>query len=178
MNTHWKCIKHNEHCNARCNTIDGAIASQSGSHNNAPEPADLIKRERINDLKESAKSTQNLPCQLVAQVTHNMPKSVAGIFPRPRQLTQTIQRTRKAISAAPPNPESLVTLVIPDLYTKSAADEDFLLFDSGPAADRILLFSTHANLQALSQSEHWYADGTFKCCPTLFSQLFTIHGVR
>jgi hypothetical protein len=106
-----------------------------------------------------------------------MPKSVAGIFPSPLQLTHTIQRLRKVSSAAPSNPESLEDLVIPASYQKSIANEDFLLFDSGSANDRILLFSTQENLRALHQSDHWYADGTFKCAPSLFTQLFSIHGV-
>ena len=32
-------------------------------------------------------------------------------------------------------------------------------------------------LRLLAQSQHWYADGTFKTVPPLFTQLYTIHGI-
>ncbi|KAK9736146.1 FLYWCH zinc finger domain [Popillia japonica] len=42
----------------------------------------------------------------------------------------------------------------------------------------ILIFFARRNLQLLSQSDHWYADGTFKTVPLLFNQLHTIHGLK
>ncbi|KAK9686123.1 hypothetical protein QE152_g37434 [Popillia japonica] len=60
-------------------------------------------------------------------------------------------------------------------FTKTFNGEDFLLYDSGPEENRILIFSTRRNLQLLS---HWYADGTFKTVPLLFNQLYTIHGLK
>lgn len=53
-----------------------------------------------------------------------------------------------------------------------------MLFDSGPEENRILIFSTRRNLQYLSQSLHWYADGTFKTVPLLFHQLYTVHWLK
>lgn len=40
---------------------------------------------------------------------------------------------------------------------------------------RILIFTTQQNLHLLSQSDQWYADGTFSTAPGLFEQLYTIH---
>jgi len=57
-------------------------------------------------------------------------------------------------------------------------DEDFLLFDSGPSPDRVLLFSTKKNLETLGDVQHWYSDGTFKSSPSIFTQVFTVHGVK
>ena len=76
---------------------------------------------------------------------------------------------------APPQPLNLVDLQIPNEYRQSLNDDAFLLYDSGAANDRILIFSTRRNLQLLSRSEHWYADGTFKVVPSIFTQLYTIH---
>ena len=55
---------------------------------------------------------------------------------------------------------------------------DFLLFDSGPSPHRILLFSTMENLRTLSQCDHWFMDGTFKSAPPLFTQIFSVHGLK
>ena len=54
--------------------------------------------------------------------------------------------------------------------------EPFILFDSGPGKDRIIVFTTKANLDILQRTVHIYMDGTFKISPTIFFQLYTIHG--
>ena len=51
----------------------------------------------------------------------------------------------------------------------------FLLYDSGAEADRMIIFATPANLDILGRSEEWFLDGTFKVCPSIFSQLYTVH---
>ena len=37
------------------------------------------------------------------------------------------------------------------------------------------IFGSNRGLQLLGQSQHWYADGTFKVCPQVFFQVCTIH---
>ena len=43
------------------------------------------------------------------------------------------------------------------------------------SAEIILMFATAANLHHLGKADVWYGDGTFKVCPKLFYQLYTIH---
>src|SRR5688572_3724980 len=38
------------------------------------------------------------------------------------------------------------------------------------------MFTTIANINQLNQSSFWIMDGTFKTVPTIFKQLYTIHG--
>lgn len=38
------------------------------------------------------------------------------------------------------------------------------------------MFASKRNLEILRECDHWYADGTFKVSPTIFTQLFTILG--
>ena len=54
---------------------------------------------------------------------------------------------------------------------------NFFLYDSEDCLNRIIIFTTKRNLQLLSTTNFWYADGTFKTVPSLFNQLYTIHGV-
>jgi hypothetical protein len=56
--------------------------------------------------------------------------------------------------------------------------EDFTKWDSGRANDKIVIFSTDANLDTLQRCAHWFADGTFKSSPILFDQLFVLHGYK
>ena len=55
--------------------------------------------------------------------------------------------------------------------------KDFLIYDSGTEdPDLFLIFSQQTVLELLESTQHlWLADGTFKLCPEIFFQLFTIH---
>lgn len=72
--------------------------------------------------------------------------------------------------------QNLWDLQIPPRYLVTLSNEPFFLAEFGQGNNRCLIFSTRTNLQLLSQSRHWYADGTFKTAPMLFEQLYTIHG--
>ena len=65
---------------------------------------------------------------------------------------------------------------LPLQYQRSYANEHFLIFDSGQGdADRVFIFGTNQSLQLLSQSQNWFVDGTFKVCPQIMFQIYTIH---
>ena len=92
-----------------------------------------------------------------------------------------------------------------DKYERTLTGEKFLLFDSRPEttsedeeeveeeeeqdegaaaaaprrrSPRTLVFATRRNLELLCESGTWFIDGTFKASPIIFTQLFTIMGVR
>ncbi|CAJ0830968.1 10569_t:CDS:2 [Entrophospora sp. SA101] len=73
-------------------------------------------------------------------------------------------------------PESLNELIVPEDLTKTLSGSDFLVKDIVLDQDRILLFTTIANVQYLEQSPFWIMDGTFKTVPNIFRQLYSIHG--
>ena len=53
-----------------------------------------------------------------------------------------------------------------------------MAYDSGSDdPDRFLLFTTEENLDILEVNTVWHADGTFKSCPSLFYQVYTVHAV-
>ena len=43
--------------------------------------------------------------------------------------------------------------------------------------NRILIFTTDDDLQLLQQCNHWFMDGTFSTVPTMYTQLYTVHGL-
>ena len=52
------------------------------------------------------------------------------------------------------------------------------MYDSGSEDEnRFFMFATKGNLRQLGRSKTWYVDGTFKVCPSLFYQLFTMHAM-
>jgi hypothetical protein len=93
-------------------------------------------------------------------------------------MKRTVQNKRKLASGAPNDPNNLINLLIPDNYRITSNGEKFLYYDSGLEEERILIFTTNKFLNHLSQSKHWYSDGTFKVVPKLFNQLFTIHALN
>ena len=96
---------------------------------------------------------------------------------------QSLRRmiNRKRCSVRPANPRSLDDLQIVDPYDKTLTGEAFLLLDNKhdmeePQPNRIVIFATEQNIRLLFSSADWYSDGTFSIVPSLFYQLWTIHG--
>lgn len=54
--------------------------------------------------------------------------------------------------------------------------QDFVLADYNDGKTRILLFATQKSRQELESCGHIYCDGTFKCAPKPFLQIYSIHG--
>lgn len=54
--------------------------------------------------------------------------------------------------------------------------EDFVLADYSDGDNRIIAFCTKEARKAMSEVNSFYSDGTFKSCPSPFTQLYTIHG--
>jgi len=82
----------------------------------------------------------------------------------------------------PQNPKTLEELgeFPPPRIQKNNEKKSFLLYDSyedDPEEPPIIVLSTRENLRELGKSKTWYSDGTFKVCPSLFAQIFTIHGL-
>ncbi|XP_046546295.1 uncharacterized protein LOC124256350 [Haliotis rubra] len=76
----------------------------------------------------------------------------------------------------PPLPLRRQDLVFPDEYKTTISGDPFLLIDDGHDK-RILGFSTADNLCYLCESDTIYGNGTFFVAPTIFHQLYTIHGM-
>jgi hypothetical protein len=107
-------------------------------------------------------------------VAANSSHEIHPYLPSRDALRQSVKRLRR--SGLPVEPETLEDLIIPEDLTRTLDGSDFLIRDSNIGQDRILLFTTIANIRYLEQSAFWIMDGTFKTVPTIFRQLYTIHG--
>lgn len=56
-------------------------------------------------------------------------------------------------------PKSLDELNFADFDYRSITGDQFLLYDSGGANRRIVIFGTRTDLTHLMQSDHWFMDG-------------------
>lgn len=61
-------------------------------------------------------------------------------------------------------------------FTVTAKGEKFLLYDNESESNRIIMFATNGNIEMLAKCNEIFCDGTFGIVPTMFSQLYTIHG--
>ena len=110
--------------------------------------------------------------QNVTEMTNNS-------LPEDSSMKKTVQRQRKRDNLAA-NPDlalacdrSLLLLQIPPTLLSA-----WKVFDSGPSSTRVIILTTEPNLDFLCQSMRWCGDGTFKAAPELFTQLYTIHGMK
>ena len=66
---------------------------------------------------------------------------------------------------------------IPSKFMLTHKGEDFLLEDSTitQSGKRYLMFATNKNIEMLKEHPNWFVDGTFKSCPEIFYQIYTVH---
>jgi len=75
--------------------------------------------------------------------------SATAHLPKLNSLERTIRRVNNEEDTSPPNPKSLSDLVIPQKYQLTNDEKPFLLYDSSPGENRILLFSTERNVRLM-----------------------------
>lgn len=174
---YWKCVEYLVgKCRARIIVSEGKI-KKCTAHNHVAHTAQIEKRNVLHNMKQRALVCQETTQRVVSAETHMLTEAVCGQLPSIPLMKKAVQRIRSKNNEAFANPTSLLDLVIPATYSK-IKDEPFLLYDSGPVQDRLLIFSTKKNLAHMARCDHWYADGTFNTAPQLFSQIYTIHAVR
>lgn len=126
-------------------------------------------------MKKQAVETMHTPGAIIANVAGPSGAAVSMSLPPLGLMKRVILRTREKALGAPANPRSLESLVLPAEEMKTDGGEDFLLADTGPGRNRILIFSTERNMRVLAKSKYLLADGAFDKCPALFEQLYTWH---
>ncbi|XP_038653015.1 uncharacterized protein LOC119965989 [Scyliorhinus canicula] len=173
----WRCEQLSR-CKARIHTRFGNVVKFINTHTHDSSPIRIEVARTTTKIKTRAEETMENPSVLINEVLANVSQAEQGSLPCASALKKTIRRKRNQISVPPPDPIDLHQLAIPDEYatyeTEPNQKELFLLKDSGPGEDRILLFGRRSWLQQLSSSEVWYCDGTFKIAPKLFSQVYIV----
>lgn len=180
--SYWRCAQ-NINCHGRINLKNNSIIKDSShKHCHVPDPAKIEATFVIQKIKEKALNSQNSPKEIIVDTVANS-GTIYGMLPPIPNLKRTIQRQRQRNYCTPPNPTTLIHLgEIPEKYTTTANGDKFLVYDNyninEPSNNRILIFCSPKCLDIMAECEHWFADGTFKSCPSIFSQIYTIHVLK
>ena len=175
--THWLSEKIGV-CNARVHTQGTEIVKRTNEHLHSPDEQAVSCYETKIGSKRKARDSQDTSHQIVGESVITVSEGTAAKLPKLDSLKRIIQRQRAQQLAAPMQPTSLEQLALPPEYQQTAKGEQFLLYDSGPDTQRILIFGTQLNLEMLRLSDFWLADGTFKTEPPLFTQVYVVHALR
>jgi FLYWCH zinc finger domain/MULE transposase domain len=173
----WRCCKRQSfHCKAFIRTRGTSVVDKRcPEHTHQGNVAASLARKAVADMKVKMTETIATPSssqaavivQIGPQVQMALPKraSVSRVLRRHRQIKMQIGGTR---STLPPPPTDR-TFEMPERF------QPFVLFDSGPGADRLLIFGDRGVMESLGRAKLWLADGTFTVVPSIFFQLYTIH---
>ncbi|XP_068224462.1 uncharacterized protein [Palaemon carinicauda] len=176
---YWKCGKYPiTKCRARIITANDHIVKSFTNHNHVLDVAESAAKEIVTKIRHLAKTTQDAPRSVLSNVLEDCDQAVAPKLSKVQSMKRTIRSIRQQTLAVPALPSTCSEIVFPPDLTIALKGDQFLMYDSGPVEKRKVIFATKRNLQCLSKSSHWYADGTFKTVPFLFHQLNTFHGLK
>ena len=166
----WRCQVKN--CRGRIHTFATSALKILGQHSHGEEigKAEVIAFRAC--VKRHALVSNDNPHRIIAEESRMLSNFAKTLLPCEKSLKKICQRVRPT----PTNPTNLFDLYV-DQNIQTLSGNNFLLYDSGPGINRIVMFSTAENKKILSFSKIWMADGTFKTVPSLFSQLYTIHAL-
>jgi len=147
-------------------------------HNREPSAAKVAADIIVTKIKKRALEPQELTCQIINECTQNTDVVCQGALPNQQALKKLIRRKRNEINQAPSNPTTLADLEIPEFYKMYESEpgnfENFLLANSGPGAERILIFGRQRNLEIASTCDDFFMYGTFKIALNLFKRIYVI----
>lgn len=158
-------------------TTAGEHVINTKDHSHAPDVRNSHVRTVLHNIREQAATTNDPPRRLIRENTKNIESRVSAVeLPSNQAITRSVRRIRRQIGGPFIQPNSLAELELVDEFSVTIQNESFVLLDNKDDTDRIIIFTTTANLRFLVYCPEWHMDGTFDVTPPLFKQLYTIHG--
>ena len=174
-NQWWKCIKRSSTgCRGSLNTTPQNKNPVPGQpHNHVLSDTSIKYSKTRNAMKDLATNTRDKPSQMFAQVVSQCDDNVQALLPREENRKLTIRYQRPT----PPVPATYADVRLPEEYTTTTNNQQFLLYDNGQHAEnRMLVFYLPESLEILANTLTFFIfmDGTFSIAPHPFKQLYTI----
>jgi len=176
----WRCSKYRSiKCHGTLKTKH-RIFHSSTSHTCDPDVFEVKKCEFMAQLRSSASTTSETTSKVVAKRLYDADSELKSHLPNVSSMKKSVQRSRRINKVNYKNPTTLIDLPeIPENY-QVIKDKRFVLYDNGVDSgnDRILIFGTQDSCLYLDECVEIFCDGTFKCAPPLFYQLYVIVGLK
>ena len=180
----WVCENRGT-CKARMHTKGDEIIKPTqindiySSHTHGSNPVRIEMLRGYNIVKERSINSEESTRVILSHGIERMGSSSIAQLPKLESVKRIIRMHKSKSEENYGNPTCAAEIIIAEKYKVTVKGEPFLLFDSGFGdVNRIIIFANPKFFALLSESETWYADGTFKVVPEYFFQLYTIHAER
>ncbi|CAF0821926.1 unnamed protein product [Rotaria sordida] len=171
---YWVCVK----CTATATSYSDLSVVVCDEHTHLPDETDKIVLEMRKNLKRKAIEDSGPIDRIFEEAYHiiNIKSNDLIVnLPSINTLKNNLQKHRRKTRPRVPRSIEQLPLPLPDVYCKTTQGDWFLLYDGLLGGTRSLIFSTYNDIVYLSQQQHWYSDGTFYTCPSIFYQIYSIH---
>ena len=151
------------------------VKTKEHNHIMAPERKEVLQHKEV--VKQRALTSHDNPRSIIREAEINCLDECISSMPKKEAIRKLISRTRDKASTKGFNAKSLANLDLTEELKFTFKNKKFYWDNIGKETgeNRILMFSTEANLKLLDKYSDWYCDGTFDISPTIFKQVYTIH---
>lgn len=180
---YWRCL-FRTNCTGRLRTSFVSdindipiVMGLPSQHSHPPNTGQVIRDKTIHTMRKELKANRLSPLKRIySEVAKNTVFSSMNeqlsLFPSYSSMRTILQRERYL--AVPKLPKCRADIVLDGEWKATIDGENFLL----PSYENdLLIFTTDSNLKVLAKCEIIYVDGTFKSCPILYKQLYSVHGL-
>ena len=159
--------------------IADEIIGEVNLHAHAPSQMQIEVAKLKANIKRKAQRVTDTPQQILGAEVRNISQDASVNIPSTSTLKRNIRKARED-NDVPHNPMTREDItVLLEQCQNIVAGEPLLIYCSGVRDQkRMFIFALEIGLHFLTESEDWYADGTFKVCRKSFYKLYTIHGKR
>ena len=157
---------------------DDAFLNQLNEHTHPPSQTRVEVTKIKARIKDRAENTNDTSQQILVAELQNVSEASAVVLPSLNNMRRNIRRQRDDhnMPAVPQRRKDI--LFLPNNYQVTNRGDGFLLFDSSVGdVNRLIIFATNDAIRLPATNSHWFMDGTFKVCPEIFFQIYTIHAL-
>jgi hypothetical protein len=143
------------------------------THSHPPDDETYMRSQTVASIRQRIRED---PMQEMCKVYEAVATSTIdkNMLPSYDSLRSAMRRERAI--GVPKLPKTRAEIVLQEEWSHTRNGDNFVIPNTDATND-ILMFSTSKNLENLVQCKTVYIDGTFKTCPKLYTQLFTMHGL-
>ncbi|CAM4832775.1 unnamed protein product [Rotaria magnacalcarata] len=172
---YWKCVVNS--CSAKIHTdLNGHLVKINDDHSHPSEKETIEVREFREKVKQRAiNETTPIPRIYDEECAKaKLSDTTTAILPSECEINTAINKARRAMTPKIPTTQ---LFDIPEPFTKTLHDDDFLIVDKMiTRRQRIILFASREQLKMLLGADTIYGWNLFNL--SMFDQVYTIHAIK